>query len=232
MATARPVEQLFFYLENPNKSANHLELFDFASQFQPTENGELLDSFDVYETSAESLIKQKRKEKKEYQSENISSISQRTEKASNIEIATSSKSYQNRVEHVRMGIFTHEILSKIKTKKDVLKVLNSYVLEGTITNDEKTSILERIENIINDKNYSSYFEENLIIINERDMLSVEDGMSKTYRPDRLIKTKDGFIIVDFKTGSEKEKDQKQVALYQEKLEQFGEKVLKTDVIYI
>ena len=105
-------------------------------------------------------------------------------------------------------------------------------MEGTITNDEKTSILERIENIINDKNYSSYFEENLIIINERDMLSVEDGMSKTYRPDRLIKTKDGFIIVDFKTGSEKEKDQKQVALYQEKLEQFGEKVLKTDVIYI
>ncbi|MNY17425.1 PD-(D/E)XK nuclease superfamily protein [compost metagenome] len=232
VATTRPVEQLFFYLEKPNKSANHLELFDFASQFQPVENGELLDSFDVYETSAESLIKQKRKEKKEYLSENISSISQKTEKASNIEIATSSKSYQNRVEHVRMGIFTHEILSKIKTKKDVLKVLNSYVLEGTITNDEKTSILERIENIINDKNYASYFEENLTIINERDMLSVEDGTSKTYRPDRLIKTKDGFIIVDFKTGSEKEKDQKQVALYQEKLEQFGKKVLKTDVIYI
>lgn len=232
VATTRPVEQLFFYLEKPNKSANHLELFDFASQFQPVENGELLDSFDIYETSAESLIKQKIKEKKEYLSENISSISQRTEKASNIEIATSSKSYQNRVEHVRMGIFTHEILSKIKTKKDVLKVLNSYLLEGTITNEEKTSILERIENILTDGNYASYFDENLTIINERDMLSMEDGTSKTYRPDRLIKTKDGFIIVDFKTGIEKEKDQKQVDLYKEKLEQFGKKVLKTDIIYI
>lgn len=232
VATTRPVEQLFFYLEKPNKSANHLELFDFASQFQPVENGELQDSFDVYTVSAESLKKQKRKEKKDYLSENISSISQKTEKASNIEIATSSKSYQNRVEHVRMGIFTHEILSKIKTKKDVLKVLNSYVLEGTITSEEKTSILERIENIINDNNYASYFAENLTIINERDMLSEEDGKSKTYRPDRLIKTNEGFIIVDFKTGSEKDKDQKQVALYKEKLEQFGEKVLKTDVIYI
>lgn len=232
VATTRPVEQLFFYLEKPNKSANHLELFEFASQFQPTENGELLDSFDVYETSSESLKKQKRKEKKEYLSENISSISQKTEKASNIEIATSSKSYQNRVERVRMGIFTHEILSKIKTKKDVLKVLNSYLLEGIITNEEKKSILERIENIINNDKYSSYFEESLNIINERDMLSVEDGTSKTYRPDRLIKTENGFIIVDFKTGSEKEKDQKQVEFYQKKLEQFGEKVLKTDVIYI
>ncbi len=232
VATTRPVEQLFFYLEKPNKSANHLELFDFTSQFQPTENGELLDSFDVYEVSEESLKKQKRKEKKEYLSENISSISQKIEKASNIEIATSSKSYQNRVEHVRMGIFTHEILSKIKTKKDVLKVLNSYRLEGTITNEEKTSIFEKIEIILNNENYASYFDENLTIINERDMLSMENGASKTYRPDRLIKTKDGFIIVDFKTGSEKEKDQKQLQLYQKKLEQFGKNVLKTDVIYI
>ena len=232
VATTRPVEQLFFYLEKPNKSANHLELFDFASQFQPVENGELLDSFDVYEVSTESLKKQKIKEKKEYVSENITSISQKTEKASNIEIATSSKNYQNRVEHVRMGIFTHEILSKIKTKKDVLKVLNSYLLEGTITAEEKASILERIENTVNNPDYASYFEENLIIINERDMLSLEDGNSKTYRPDRLIKTVNGFIIVDFKTGIEKEKDQKQVELYQEKLEKFGKKVLKTDVIYI
>ena len=232
VATTRPVEQLFFYLEKPNKSANHLELFDFASQFQPVENGELSDSFDVYKVSPESLMKQKRTEKKEYLSENINAISQKTEKASNIEIATSSKSYQNRVEHVRMGIFTHEILSKIKTKKDVLKVLNSYLLEGTITDDEKTAILERIETILLNADYRSYFDENLTIINERDMLSLEDGASKTYRPDRLIKLKDGFIIVDFKTGSEKEKDQKQVELYQKKLEQFGKKVLKTDVIYI
>ena len=232
VATTRPVEQLFFYLEKPNKTANHLELFDFASQFQPLENGEKIDSFDLFDVTAESLKKQKRKEKKEYLSENINSISQKTEKASNIEIATTSKSYQNRVEHVRMGIFTHEILSKIKTKKDVLKVLNSYLLEGIITDEEKKSILERIDIILNNDNYSSYFDEYLNIINERDMLSVEDGTSKTYRPDRLIKTKEGFIIVDFKTGSEKEKDQKQVDLYKSKLEQFGEKVLKTDVIYI
>lgn len=232
VATTRPVEQLFLYLEKPNKTTNYLELLDFVIQFQPTENGELLDSFDVFETSTESLKKQKRKEKKEYLSENIHSISQSIEKASKIEIATTSKSYQNRVEHVRMGIFTHEILSKIKTKKDVSKVLNSYVLEGTITSEEKISIFERIESVLNNDNYSNYFEENLKIINEREMLAIENETSKTYRPDRLIETKDGIIIVDFKTGEEKEKDQKQVELYREKLEQFGKKVIKTDVIYI
>ena len=230
VATTRPVEQLFFYIEKPSKSSNNLELYDFVTQFQPTENGESLDSFDIFPVS--DLKKQKKKEKKDYQSENINSISQQTEKVSNIEIATTSKNYQNRVEHVRMGIFTHEILSQIKTKKDVTKVLNSYLLEGKITNEEKTSILERIENVLNDANYSVYFTENLKIINEREMFATENEQSKTYRPERLIETKDGFIIIDFKTGEEKEKDQKQVETYKNKLEQFGKKVVKTDVIYI
>ncbi len=230
VATTRPVEQLFFYLEKPSKSSNNLELYDFVTQFQPTENGEPSDSFDIFLVS--DLKKQKKKEKKEYQSENINSISQQTEKSSNIEIATTSKSYQNRVEHVRMGIFTHEILSKIKTKKDVSKVLNSYLLEGKITNEEKTSILERIKTVLSDNNYSNYFAENLKIINEREMLATENRQSKTYRPDRLVETENGFLIIDFKTGEEKEKDQKQVEVYKSKLEQFGKKVIKTDVIYI
>lgn len=230
VATTRPVEQLFFYIEKPSKSSNNLELYDFVTQFQPTENGERLDSFDIFPVS--DLKKQKKKEKKDYQSENINSISQQAENTSNIEIATTSKNYQNRVAHVRMGIFTHEILSKIKTKKDVSRVLNSYVLEGKITNEEKTSILERIENVLDDANYSDYFAENLKIINEREMFTTEDGQTKTYRPDRLVETKDGFIIIDFKTGEEKEKDQKQVETYKNKLEQFGKKVVKTDVIYI
>ena len=230
VATTRPVEQLFFYIEKPSKSSNNLELYDFVTQFQPSENGESLDSFDIFPVS--DLKKQKKKEKKDYQSENINSISQQTEKVSNIEIATTSKNYQNRVEHVRMGIFTHEILSQIKTKKDVTKVLNSYLLEGKITNEEKTSILERIENVLNEANYSVYFTENLKIINEREMFATENEQSKTYRPDRLVETKDGFIIIDFKTGEEKEKDQKQVETYKNKLEQFGKKVVKTDVIYI
>lgn len=230
VATTRPVEQLFLYLEKPNKTSNNIEIYDFVTQFQPSENGERLDSFDVF--PADNFRKQKQKEKKECVSESINSIAQKSEKVSNVEIATTSKSYQNRVEHVRIGIFTHEILSKIKYKKDVLKVLNSYVLEGTITSEEKISIFERIESVLNNDKYSNYFEENLKIFNEREMLAIENETSKTYRPDRLIETKDGIIIVDFKTGEEKDKDQKQVELYKEKLEQFGKKVIKTDVIYI
>lgn len=230
VATTRPVEQLFFYIEKPSKSSNNLELYDFVCQFQATENGEKLDSFDIFPIL--DLKQQKKKEKKEYLSENINSIAQQGEKASNIEIATTSKSYQNRVEHVRMGIFTHEILSKIKTKKDVYKVLNAYLLEGKITTEEKESILERIEKVLNDVNYSAYFADHLKVINEREMLATENEHSKTYRPDRLIETENGYIIIDFKTGEENEKHQKQLDTYKKTLEQFGKKIVTTDVIYI
>jgi ATP-dependent exoDNAse (exonuclease V) beta subunit len=230
VATTRPVEQLFLYLEKPGKTANHLELFDFVMQFQPAENGEVQDSFDIFPTA--DLRKKKIKQQQNYLSESINSIAEQAEKASRIEIATTSKSYQNRVEHVRIGIFTHEILSKIKTEKDLPKVLNSYFLEGIISADEKQSILMRIESVLHQKEYAAYFEENLKIINERELFATEDGSSKTYRPDRLIETRDGYIIIDFKTGEENAKDRKQVKLYKDKLEHFGKKVLKTDVIYI
>jgi hypothetical protein len=55
-------------------------------------------------------------------------------------------------------------------------------------------------------------------------------------PKRIVRpigrNQNGIIIVDFKTGEEKDKDQKQVETYKNKLEQFGKKVVKTDVIYI
>ena len=230
VATTRPVEQLFLYLEKPNKSANHIEIYDFVSQFQPIENGEKADSFDIFSSS--DYRKQKIKESKKYITKSVHLKDQKAEKASNIRVATTSKNYQNRVEHVRIGIFTHEILAKIKTKKDANKVLNAYLLEGIVTDEEKNSILKRIENILNNKNFADYFTEGLKIINEREMFSVESNQSKTYRPDRLIETEDGIIIVDFKTGEQKEKDQEQVDLYKSKLEQFGKKVVKTDIIYV
>lgn len=232
VATTRPVEQLFLYLEKPSKSGNHLEIFEFVQQFQPAENGEKQDSFDVFPTSPNSLKKKKRKEKKDFATQHIQSITKNKEKTSLIKIATPSKNYQNSVEHVRMGIFTHEILAKINSGKDVKKVLNSYLLEGIINFTEKQAISERIESVINNENYKSYFAENLKIINEREMLVQESGESKIYRPDRLIKTENGFIIIDFKTGAENEKHKKQLKIYKNYLEKSGKKVLKMEIIYI
>ena len=114
------------------------------------------------------------------------------------------------------------------------KVLDSFFRLGTITEKEKEIITKRISPVLNDKKYAPYFSGNeKEIINEREILvTLEDGEQKFYRPDRVIKTEEGYIIVDFKTGEEeREKHQKQVKDYQNALEKTGKKVIETKLIY-
>ncbi|WP_234111040.1 UvrD-helicase domain-containing protein [Chryseobacterium sp. R2A-55] len=233
VATTRAVEQLFLYIEKPNKTKNNLEIFEFLEQKIPrNESGEEVSSFDLYEVSEEILQKQSTEKKSKPETESIDYQPHRNSNPESIKIATPSKSYQNRVEKVRIGIFTHEILSKINSGKDVERVLKSYLLEGSITTEEKDEISERIFSIIHDQKYSKYFLENQTIINEKDIMISEHGESKTVRPDRMIETENGYIILDFKTGAEKEKHQTQIDGYKSVLEKLGKTVLETEIIYI
>ncbi len=233
VATTRAAEQLFFYIEKPNKSANHLEIYDFLEAKIPRdETGKPASSFDLYEISEDHLKKKGEKKSTQFTTKAIHLTSEKDKYPDAIKIATPTKNYQNRVEKVRMGIFTHEVLSRINTAKDVEKVLESYLLEGTITNEEKSQIHDRIFNIINNDNYSKYFEENQVVINEKDIMISENGTSSIYRPDRLIETKDGIIIIDFKTGDELEKHQLQLDEYQTVLEKLGKKVIESQIVYV
>ena len=233
VATTRAAEQLFFYIEKPNKSANHLEIYDFLeSKIPRDESGEPASSFDLYEVSAEHLKKKSEKKSTEFTTKAIHLTSEKDKYPNAIKIATPTKNYQNRVEKVRMGIFTHEILARINTAKDVEKVLESYLLEGTITNEEKLQINDRIFNIINNENYARYFEEDQVVINEKDIMISENGTSSIYRPDRLIETEEGIIIIDFKTGDELEKHQLQLDEYQSVLEKLGKKVIESQIVYV
>ena len=110
--------------------------------------------------------------------------------------------------------------------------MQTYLLDGIITDSEKMEITERILTTIHHPEYLKYFSENQRVINERDIMISENGESKIYRPDRLIETENGFIIIDFKTGEEKEKHQLQLNQYQSVLEKLGKVVLETALIYV
>jgi ATP-dependent exoDNAse (exonuclease V) beta subunit len=188
-------------------------------------------SFDLYPISEEHFKKQTKVKSSDLVTKPIQFKTEKSGALESIKIATPSKSYQNRVEKVRIGIFTHEILAKINTEKDVEKTLESYLINGTITEEEKIEIGERLLGFIKNPEYSKYFIENQKVINEKDIMISENGESKIYRPDRLIETENGFIILDFKTGGFKEKHQLQINQYQSVLEKLGKKVQETKIIY-
>ncbi|KPE49902.1 DNA helicase UvrD [Chryseobacterium indologenes] len=226
VATTRPVEQLFFYLQKANKTSNNLELLEFFNG----KNTEQADEFDLYETSPESLRKHSKDKTSSFKTKDIQQLKNGNEKSTSIKIATPSKNYQVRNEKVRIGLFVHELLSKINTKKDIAKVLERYVMEGQITLEEKNEIEETLLYII--EKYAEFFDESWQVINEKDIMISENGESHLFRPDRILKNDEGYIIVDFKTGEPTEKDQLQIEGYRNILEKLGRKVLKIQLIYL
>ncbi|WP_267405852.1 MULTISPECIES: UvrD-helicase domain-containing protein [unclassified Chryseobacterium] len=226
VATTRPVEQLFFYIQKANKTSNNLELLEFLQ----TKNVENLDEFDLYEVRPEMLKKHSKDKTSHFETKDIHNLKNSNEKNTSIKIATPSKNYQVRNEKVRIGLFVHELLSKINTEKDIKKVVESYVLDGQITIEEQHDIQETLEQIITD--YAEFFDEKWEVINEKDIMISENGESRMYRPDRILKSNDGYIIVDFKTGEETAKNDRQIENYKKILESLGRKVLKTQLIYL
>lgn len=226
VATTRPVEQLFFYLQKANKTSNNLELLEFLQ----TKNTENADEFDLYELQPEMLKKHSKTKSSSFMTQNIQNLKNVNEKSTSIKIATPSKNYQVRNEKVRIGLFVHELLSKINTEKDIAKVLEGYAMEGQITLEEKSEIQVTLQNIV--ATYAEFFDEKWEVINEKDIMISENGESHISRPDRILKSDEGYIIVDFKTGEQKAKDEAQVEGYKNILERLGKKVLKTQIIYL
>ncbi|MFP7657091.1 hypothetical protein [Chryseobacterium proteolyticum] len=138
-----------------------------------------------------------------FRTKDIRNLKNINEKNTSVKIATPSKNYQVRNEKVRIGLFVHELLSKINTKKDIQKVLESYLLEGQITVTEKNEIEETLQEIVTA--HAEFFDERWEVINEKDIMISERGESRIYRPDRILKNGEDYIIVDFKTGEVTEK---------------------------
>ena len=226
VATTRPVEQLFLYVEKPTKVST-LELYDFLV----AEKGDAENRFDLYETDDLKLKKQIfEKHEAKHELLNLSDLSIHDKKVNNIKIATPSKNYQTRNEKVREGIFTHELLSKINSEKDIKKTLTQYLLKGLITVDESIEIEQNLKALIS--KYPLYFGENLDIENERDIMISHRGDTHLHRPDRIVKTEKGWYIVDFKTGAHDPEYEKQIQRYEFVLKHLGHTILKTEIIYL
>lgn len=234
VATTRPVEQMFLYLQKPtvesktgNEKSSKIEIYDFVQSL----NLHHLDSFEVFPAQNEDDFKKKSSSKEnEYISQSISSLAQKHDKKANITIATPSKSYKALNQKVRAGIFAHEILAEIYSEEDIEKVLRKYLLEGTITLEEKSEIEKTLHHVL--AQYPQYFAKGLEIMNERELM-IE---GKLYRPDRVVKNNNEWYVIDFKTGNpsdkEKEKYQKQIDFYTSALEKFGMKMGGAALIYL
>ena len=127
------------------------------------------------------------------------------------------------------GNLIHEMMAEIKSEKDVEKTLGRFLNKGLIANLELNKIRNLILKIICHTALKKYFGEELLVSNEREILT-ETG--EVVIPDRLVFNDQQVTILDYKTGKPDAKHQLQVDNYAVVLQKMNFEVLEKILVYI
>ena len=95
------------------------------------------------------------------------------------------------------GTVMHEILSRIRTIHDIPNAVESYQMEGVITEAEATEVAQKLTELLQLPQVKDWYNDQYHILNEVEILSKE-GLTK--RPDRVMLRGDEVVVVDYKFG--------------------------------
>ena len=131
---------------------------------------------------------------------------------------------------ITYGNLIHELLSKIKTVDDVNQAVDACTASGMITIAQAKELKALLFNIVTHPDLSSYYQQNLTVFNEREIVT-ETG--EVVIPDRfVINDKNEAVIIDYKTGKPEKKYHYQLNNYAQTIEKLGFKVIKKLLVYI
>ena len=135
----------------------------------------------------------------------------------------------NQLKAIAFGNVLHEILSFVKTKKDIDWAIIKALESGLIITAQKEAVEKTIFEIVSHPELSEFFEEEAVVFNEQTILK---RGAHTIKPDRVvIKNKKAFLL-DYKTGQHQAKHANQLKEYELALEEMGLHVQKKALIYI
>lgn len=123
----------------------------------------------------------------------------------------------------------HELLSYIKTTKEIDTALKRALRQGLIANSEEAEMRNLLEMTIENPEVKIYFAEGLKVKNEEEIL-LKNG--SVLRPDRLVLNRNEVSIIDYKTGQLNTAHRTQILGYQSHIEQMGYKVKECVLVYI
>jgi len=133
-------------------------------------------------------------------------------------------------EAIEKGNLVHDIMSNIKTERDIDFALQDYKTSGLIDNIQQKELQQTISNLVSHPQLKDYYSQDLTIYNEKDIIK-KNG--KILRPDRIVINKNNeAVIIDYKTGLHNPKYQEQLQDYQDILEEMGYKTIKKLILYV
>lgn len=146
-------------------------------------------------------------------------------------VANSSKLWETEQgKAIEYGNLVHEMLSKVILKDDVEKVVQQYLQQGFLNSEIAEKLKKMLFEIVNHPKLETYFSDDVIVFNEREIVSKENHI---FIPDRLVfNSEHEAIIIDYKTGKPSKEYHQQLITYEDVLESMEIKVIKKLLIYI
>jgi len=111
---------------------------------------------------------------------------------------------------INYGLVVHDILSTVIYKHQLQTALIRSVIEGTISEEEKNTLKQKIEKLWQNPMIDDWFSENWQIKTEVPVLPKTGDL---HRLDRVMIKDKKAVVLDYKTGSPTKKDKDQVREY-------------------
>ena len=114
-------------------------------------------------------------------------------------------------QYIEMGRLLHSVLQQMATRADIPRVLDAlehegviarYAADGSYVAVSRADLEGWLARGLQDPLVASWFSGEWTLFNECAILTVEDGLPQTRRPDRVMISPDGrrVVVVDFKFG--------------------------------
>lgn len=118
----------------------------------------------------------------------------------------------------KFGNIVHSAFAKLKSTSEIDETIEKMIEEGFIEPQNRLTISEILNKTLELEPLSTIWDEGKHTV-EKEIIT-ESGTS--YRPDRIIKHQNQNYLIDFKTGSPKSADQKQILKYKELLKKLNQ----------
>jgi ATP-dependent exoDNAse (exonuclease V) beta subunit len=142
------------------------------------------------------------------------------------------KSEKQTLEYIARGELLHELLSHLRTGKELTRQLKKMQLQGIIGTDKEYRNIEKlISTALDNPQAADWFNGKYKLYNECTILN-KNSSGNDKRPDRVMVNGDTAIVVDFKFGKPQEAYIRQVEEYKSLLHSMGYKNIKGYLWYI
>ena len=223
VATTRAVSQLFIISSNRNENSYSYSkvLKEILQSKKSNENG-------IFEWGKLENNERLKRRKVKTATEELSFFSKKSNFREKLFYSKSSNKNIKK-ESRKRGALIHELLSQIYYMEDIQRVVDKYFLIGKIGKKEKEYFKNIFKKINLHPKIYKYFSKRYVSMNEKSILLPNKN---TIRPDRISYNDKTCVVIDYKTGSKKEKDNLQVIEYMKYVKKILNKQTLGFIVYI